>query len=53
MILYLVIGLIFALLIDMVAGVVRFSPIEKLMLIVGWPFFLLVGIDEMIRNARK
>ena len=48
-IVYLLIGVLFAAFVDM-AGGVNFKIKEKIGLIIGWPYLLIVGLKEFFKN---
>ena len=46
---YLLIGVLFAAFVDMADGI-SFKIKEKIGLIVGWPYLLVVGLKEFFKN---
>ena len=46
---YLLVGVLFAAFVDM-AGGVNFKIKEKIGLIIGWPYLLVVGLKEFFKN---
>jgi hypothetical protein len=46
---YLLVGVLFASFIDM-AGDVHFKIMEKIVLIMGWPYLLVVGLVEYLKH---
>jgi hypothetical protein len=48
-IVYLLIGVLFSVFIDMNSGII-FKIKEKIGLIIGWPYLLIVGLKEFFKN---